>query len=235
MLCARRSQTLPSSFSYGSVGLVIASQTPLTSTTVANWVGTFATGSLPKLNAIAARANKAGTAYSVIAVGNYGFAVRATIPVGNAYSNSPTAPAVQFSPFAIGGLTTGVVGDVYTVNGWSYASPHLYGIVWDNAMVGYIWGNSGVYETHDGGVTWSASTPSTVIVKSLTPAFVATGACAPRRGHKSPSPTHSLSVPAAAARSADDALSSRRMHSWRHRDRSLLSDSCRRRSRARVL
>ena len=162
---------------------MINSQTPLDATTVASWVGTFASGSMPKLNAIAARANKAGTAYSIIAVGNYGFAARATIPVGNAYSNSPSPPAVHFAPLAIGGLTTGVVGDVYSTHGFTYASAHLNGIVWDNAVVGWIWGNWGVYVTNDGGVTWSASTPNAVVQSALTPAFVATGARAAAGTH----------------------------------------------------
>ena len=40
---------------------------------------------------------------------------------------------------------------------------NLMGIVWDNAMVGYIYGDNVIMSTHNGGGTWVAETPNSIV------------------------------------------------------------------------
>jgi len=43
----------------------------------------------------------------------------------------------------------------------------LSGIVWDNNMVGYFYGTSVIYSTHDGGQTWFSETPAGLVLSAI--------------------------------------------------------------------
>ena len=57
----------------------------------------------------------------------------------------------------------------------STGSVNLMGIVWDNAMVGYIYGDNIIMSTHNGGMTWVAETPNSVVTSTNAVTIYAVG------------------------------------------------------------
>ena len=73
----------------------------------------------------------------------------ATLPANVASLSATGAPPVTFAQITIAGVPTGFQpGDHPWTQSTSY---NLHGIVWDNGASGYIWGDSGIYNTANGG------------------------------------------------------------------------------------
>lgn len=122
---------------------------------------------LPGLNDVACYATTVGTSpfYNCMAVGDYGYVVKAQYP------------AVTVSNTVITSTTSWVYQNVTQV---SLTSGFLdvYGVTWDNNMVGYMYGYQTILSTHDGGATWIAETPNQIITATSDNALIglATGA-----------------------------------------------------------
>ena len=131
-------------------------------------VATQANGNIPYINSIAFNQMYApgvvkGGSNGGNTGGITGWAVGNDGLVFTTSWNSTTAPTSN--TFAAPTVwTQAVMGPAFNnVVQLSTGFVNLMGIVWDNAMVGYIYGRNVIMSTHNGGMTWVAETPNTIV------------------------------------------------------------------------
>jgi len=114
-------------------------------------LATQATNTLPVINAVAF--TQKGGMYYGWAVGNSGLVLSTTFTSANVSTSSFTPATTWTAVYIPAVLTTS-----------SYTN--LYGIVWDNMNVGYIYGSGVILSTHNAGLNWIAETPNPLIITS---------------------------------------------------------------------
>ena len=110
--------------------------------------------------------------YKGWAVGNRGAVYTTT------FTPSAVSPFLTATSWVFYNAPAAFVNAVQLSSGWV----NLYGIVWDNSNVGYIYGVNLILSTHNAGINWMVETPNSMIV-GTTPTNIwgiATGAPAPR-------------------------------------------------------
>jgi len=108
-------------------------------------------------------------AYNGWAVGDSGMVLKATVMPSSIATIASTASntiITTWNPVLIAGVSSG--------SGFM----NLYGIVWDNNNVGYIFGASIIISTHNGGVSWQVETPNNLIAGSA-PVIIPAAAIVP--------------------------------------------------------
>jgi len=92
--------------------------------------------------------------YKGWAVGNRGAVYTTT------FTPSSVSPFQTATSWAFYSAPAAFVNAVQLSSGWV----NLYGIVWDNSNVGYIYGVNLILSTHNGGTNWMVETPNSMIV-----------------------------------------------------------------------
>ena len=110
-----------------------------------------AAGTIPAINGLGFV--MAGGQYLGWAVGDSGLVLRTSFAVAS-YAGA-VAPLTRWS--VVNG--TAISSAVYLPSGFL----NLYGITWDNALTGYIFGAAVILSTHDGGATWALETGNAIV------------------------------------------------------------------------
>jgi len=141
-------------------------------TTSISPVGTQANGAIPYINSIAFnQAYAPGVVKGGSNGGNTGgitgWAVGNDGLVYTTSWNSTTAPTTNTFVAPTVWTVASMGASFINVVQLSTGSVNLMGIVWDNAMVGYIYGNDIIMSTHNGGMTWVAETPNSIVTAAV--------------------------------------------------------------------
>ena len=128
---------------------------PITSFAFNSNVGFNTTSaSIPLLSSIAFARNSTTGNYNGWVVGNYRAVLRCQVPIKTFKGIAATYFTVTWSQ------ATSASGLLIA------AAPNANQIVWDNDMVGYIFGDQVILSTHNAGLTWSVETPAAVSLNS---------------------------------------------------------------------
>jgi len=95
-------------------------------------------------------------AYNGWAVGDSGLVLKTTVTPSTIASIASSASSTVITTWTVYSIPAlNVIGTGTFVN--------LYGILWDNVNVGYIYGAGVILSTHNGGTTWQIETPNNLI------------------------------------------------------------------------
>ena len=92
--------------------------------------------------------------YKGWAVGNRGTVYTTT------FTPSTVTPFITATSWVFYNGPAAFSNAVQQASGWV----NLWGIVWDNSNVGYVYGVNCILSTHDGGMNWRSETPNSMIV-----------------------------------------------------------------------
>jgi hypothetical protein len=124
---------------------------------------TQALGNIPQLNNLGFFVAPGTGTYTGWAVGNSGLLLTTQFNMTGVSNSLTSLQSVStWAPPAAATLT-GAFNNAVMLPPAQGGSANIYGIVWDNYKVGYMYGVSFILSTHNSGLSWVAETPNSII------------------------------------------------------------------------